>query len=54
MAVIHSEIDKDYIRKIKKKVRDQTFGNHIPELTEEEIDNCVRIVGRWRYPFIKL
>jgi hypothetical protein len=45
MAIIHAEIDKDYV---KRKLREGMISplGPVPELTEEEIDASIRIVGQ--------
>jgi len=53
MAIIHAEIEKEYVR---AKLRDGKVGplGPVPELTEEEIDASVRIVGQMGVePFVK-
>jgi hypothetical protein len=53
MAVIHAEIEKEYVR---AKLRDGKVAplGPVPELTEEEIDASVRIVGQMGVePFVK-
>ena len=53
MAVIHAEIEKEYVR---AKLRDGKVAplGPVPELTEEEVDASVRIVGQMGVePFVK-
>lgn len=53
MAVIHAEIDKEYV---KNKLRDGKIGplGPVPELTEDEVEASVRIVGQMGVePFMK-
>jgi hypothetical protein len=44
LGVINTEINKDYLKGKLKQGRISTMGN-LPELTEEEIDKSVHIVG---------
>ncbi len=54
MAIIHSEVPKEYIKKKLKEGKVHPLGDFVPELTEETIDNAVRIVGQMGVtPFIK-
>ena len=53
MAVIHAEIEKEYV---KTKLREGKIAplGPVPELTEEEVDASVRIVGQMGVePFVK-
>ncbi len=53
MAVIHAEVGKDHV---KQKLRDGKIRplGPVPELTEEEVDASVRIVGQMGVePFVK-
>lgn len=53
LAVIHAEIDKEYVR---GKIRDgkvEPLGP-VPELTEDEVDKSIRIVGQMGvHPFVR-
>jgi hypothetical protein len=52
MAIIHTEITKEYLRKKWKEGKVKSLG--APELTEIEIDNSVRLVSQIGVmPFIK-
>ncbi len=52
MAIIHTEIDKEYLKKKLKEGKVKSLG--APELTEIEIDNSVRLVSQIGVmPFIK-
>jgi hypothetical protein len=53
MAVIHAEIEKEYVRAKLNDGKVSPLGP-VPELTEQEIDASVRIVGQMGVePFIK-
>lgn len=45
MALIHCEIDKDYLKNKLREGKIRPFGNN-PCLTEKDIDESVRIVGQ--------
>jgi len=52
MAVIHSEVSKEYLRKKLREGKVKSLGP--PQLTEEDIDASVRLVGQIGVtPFIK-
>lgn len=54
MAVIHSEVSKDYIKSKLKEGKIYPLGSNVPMLTEDEIDKTVRVVGQMGVtPFIK-
>jgi len=44
-AVIHAEVDKDYVKQQLRAGRIEPLGP-VPELTEREVDAAVRIVGQ--------
>jgi hypothetical protein len=46
VAVIHAEIDRDYIKTKIKQGRITPMPGNIPDLTEEIVDGCSRIVGQ--------
>ncbi|MBI5118973.1 acyclic terpene utilization AtuA family protein [Candidatus Poribacteria bacterium] len=53
MAVIHAEIEKEYIKENLREGKVSPLGP-VPQLTEKEIDASVRIVGQMGVePFIK-
>ncbi len=53
MAIIHAEIDKEYVRAKLREGRVSPLGP-VHDLTESEIDACVRIVGQMGVePFVK-
>ncbi len=53
MAVIHAEIEKEYVRARLREGKVSPLGP-VPELTENEIDASVRIVGQMGVePFVK-
>ena len=45
LAVIRSEMDKEFIKRAVREKRTRTLGK-LPELTEEMVDESVRIVGQ--------
>jgi len=45
MALIHCEIDKDYLKNKLREGKIKSFGNN-PSLTEKDIEESVRIVGQ--------
>jgi len=52
LALIHSEIDKEYLKSKLEEGKIKSMGP-IPELTKEEIDESIRIVGQMgAQPFI--
>lgn len=54
MAVIHSEVSKEYIKKKLKEGKIHPLSDSVPPLTEDDIDNTVRVVGQMGVtPFIK-
>lgn len=54
VAIIHSEIDKEFLKKKLKAGKITPLGSHVPQLTNEEIDKSVRIVGQMGVaPFLK-
>ncbi len=54
VAIIRSEVDKEYIKKKLRQGKVKPLGSLVPELTEEEIDNSARIVGQMGVtPFIR-
>ena len=53
MAVIHAEIEKDYVRGKLREGKINPLGP-VPELTEDEVEASVRIVGQMGVePFVK-
>ena len=46
VAVIHSEMDKEFIKQKIRQGRVRPMPGLIPELTDEEVDRSVRIVGQ--------
>ncbi len=53
VAVIHAELDKAYVKEKLRAARITPCGR-VPELTEEEIDRSVRIVGQMGVePFVR-
>ena len=54
IAVIHAEVDKEYIKAKLRAGKVHPLGEYVPELTEETIDKTVRVVGQMgATPFIK-
>ena len=54
IAVIHSEVSKDYIRRKFREEKIHPLGDYVPQLTEEIIENTVRVVGQMGVtPFIR-
>jgi hypothetical protein len=52
LAVIHAEIDKEYVRAKIRAHQVEPLGP-VPELTEDEVDQSVRIVGQMGvHPFV--
>ncbi len=45
LAVIRSEMDKEFVKRAVREKRTRTLGK-LPELTEEMVDESVRIVGQ--------
>ena len=45
MALIHCEIDKDYLKNKLREGKIKSFGNN-PPLTEKDIEESIRIVGQ--------
>ena len=45
LAVVRSEMDKEFIKRAVREKRTRTLGK-LPELTEEMVDESVRIVGQ--------
>jgi hypothetical protein len=53
MAIIHAEIDKDYVKNKLREGKISPLGP-VPELTEDEIDASIRIVGQMGIePFVR-
>ncbi len=54
MAIIHSEVPKEYIKKKLREGKVHPLGDNVPALTEEIVDRTVRVVGQMGVtPFIK-
>ena len=54
VAIIHSEVDKNYVKQKLRQGKVKPLGSHVPQLTEEEIDKSIRIVGQMGVtPFIR-